>query len=95
MYGNVKGSQYLTPRKNTDAFALIVSELAGHYINLQVIQKFTQLLPPNPHMDNNWPVRLKHKHNTTVSQCYVTQYSKCGNDASGMLDSFLSVPEAG
>ncbi len=39
------GSQYLTSRKEKDAFAPIVSELAGQYINLQVIQKFTHGYP--------------------------------------------------
>ncbi len=46
MYGNVRvggGCQYLTPRGKTDTFALTVSELAGNYINLPVIQKFTHL----------------------------------------------------
>ncbi len=27
----------------TDTFALMVSELAGYYINLQIIQKFTNI----------------------------------------------------
>ncbi len=35
------GGQYLTPRKKTDAFAPIVLKLAGHYINLLVMQEFT------------------------------------------------------
>ncbi len=39
MCGNVRGGgQYLTARKNIDAFVPIVLELAGHCINLLVIQ---------------------------------------------------------
>ncbi len=41
MYENVSGGQRLTARKKMDAFAPIVLKLAGHYINLVVIQKFT------------------------------------------------------
>ncbi len=35
------GWGYLTPRKKMDGFAPTVSERAGHYINLRVIQKST------------------------------------------------------
>ncbi len=43
MYGKVRGAgrQHLIARKRTNAFAPIVLELAGHYINLLVIQKLT------------------------------------------------------
>ncbi len=44
MYGNVRGDEYLTAKKNADAFAPRVLELAGHYINSLVIQKFTRVL---------------------------------------------------
>ncbi len=44
MYGNVGvEGYYLTPRNKTDAYAPIVSEPAGYYINLRVIQKFTPI----------------------------------------------------
>ncbi len=54
MYGNVRES-ILNTQKKTDAFVSIVSELAGQYINLLVIQKFTyidaSLYEKRPHLN--------------------------------------------